>query len=192
VDALAALDNSTAPLLAVAARVQRDQWGAPTPCTEWTVRILIGHLVATMHSYCDLLRDAPAENLFAAMAGQADAGGDDPVAALGSAVTAVRAGLAEPGALDRICHHPVGDISGLDLLGIRISENLVHGWDLATAIGVELIVDDALVDQVYISLEPQAAGLTATDFFSAPTTPLPAGASRLEQLVHLVGRQLPV
>jgi uncharacterized protein (TIGR03086 family) len=192
VDALAALDNSTAPLLAVAARVQRDQWGAPTPCTEWTVRILMGHLVATMHSYCDLLHNAPADNLFAAMAGQADAAGDDPGAALGSAVTVVRAGFAEPGALDRICHHPIGDISGHDLMGIRISENLVHGWDLATATGVEMVVDDELAARVYERLEPQAAGLAATDFFSAPTTPLPADASRLEQLVHLVGRQLPI
>lgn len=190
-DALAALDTSTAPLLAVAARVQPFQWGAPTPCTYWTVRTLVGHLVATMHSYSDLLHGAPADNLFTHMAGQAAAGGDDPVAALRAAVTSVRAGFAEPGALDRICHHPIGDISGQDLMRIRISENLVHGWDLATAIGVEMAVDDELVAQVYGRLEPQAAGLAATDFFSAPTTPLPAGASRLEQLVHLVGRQLP-
>lgn len=27
------------------ARIEPEQWNAPTPCTEWTVRDVVGHLV---------------------------------------------------------------------------------------------------------------------------------------------------
>jgi hypothetical protein len=40
---------------------------------------------------------------------QGEAAGDDPVAACGSAAQSIRAAFAEPGALERTVHDPIGD-----------------------------------------------------------------------------------
>ncbi|MFL6239751.1 MAG: TIGR03086 family metal-binding protein [Actinomycetes bacterium] len=188
-DALTALARSSDRLIELAGLVGPNQWDTPTPCPDWPVHTLVGHLIATMDAYRGLLDGAPAAHLAALMSTQAEAGGDDPVAALTTAAGAVQAAFAEPGALDREVHHLIGDISGAELLGIRLSENVVHGWDLAAALGVDLAIDDDIVDQVYARLAPQAAALAAaTGFFTAPSRSLPVNASRLEQVLHLVGR----
>jgi uncharacterized protein (TIGR03086 family) len=121
---------------------------------------------------------------------QSDTVGTDPVTRYKSAARSVRAAFAEPGALERTVHHPVGDIPGSRLLAQLISDSVVHSWDLATAIGVDPGLDEQLVEHVYGLFAPraQSGALYATGWIVAPTRPLPEGATPLEQLVHLVGR----
>jgi Mycothiol maleylpyruvate isomerase N-terminal domain len=45
-DAMDALDAAGVRLVELAGQVGPDQWSDPTPCTEWTVRTLVGHLIA--------------------------------------------------------------------------------------------------------------------------------------------------
>jgi uncharacterized protein (TIGR03086 family) len=161
----------------------------PTPCTEWNVRTLVGHLIAGMQGYCELLSGAPAAKLRSMPEEQSEAAGTDPVTTCKSAVRSVRVAFAEPGALERTVHHTV-DIPGRQLLALRIVDNVIHSWDLASAIGVDPGLDEQLVEISYRLLAPmaQSGALYTTGLVSAPMTPLPEGATSLEGLIHLTGR----
>jgi uncharacterized protein (TIGR03086 family) len=190
VDALDALDASTERVVELVGQVGPEQWNNPTPCTEWNVKTLVGHLIAGSQGYCDLLKGAPATKFRSMMERQGEAVGTDPVATYKSAVRSVRAAFAEPGVLERTVHHPVGDIPGSRLLAQLITDSVVHSWDLATAIGVDAGLDEQLVELVYGFLAPraQSGALYTTGWVAAPTRPLPEGATVLERLIHLAGR----
>jgi uncharacterized protein (TIGR03086 family) len=189
-DAMDALDASAERMVELVGQVGPGQWSGPTPCAEWNVRTLVGHLVATRQAYRALLGGASAADLIPFAGRQGEAAGSDPVARLRGAVRSVRAAFGEPGALERTVHHPVGDIAGSQLLALLVMDSVIHSWDLATAIGVDAGLDEQLVDGVYGFLEPRAAGggLYARGSFAAPTRPLPDGATPLERLIHLAGR----
>jgi uncharacterized protein (TIGR03086 family) len=52
--------------------------------------------------------------------------------------------FAEPDALDRVAHHPVGNRSGLDLLRMRTLDLTLHAWDLARSLGLDETLDPEL------------------------------------------------
>jgi uncharacterized protein (TIGR03086 family) len=63
----------------------------------------------------------------------ADQLGADPFAAHRDAGAALLAAFSQPGVLERIFPAPIGSVPGLVMLHVRITEELVHGWDLAQA-----------------------------------------------------------
>jgi len=187
-DPILALDASAARVVALVGQVDRSQWSLATPCTDWNVRELVGHLIATMRGHVDLLHGSPASTLSSLLAQQARAGGDDIVTATANAATAVHAAFTEPGALERTVHHLIGDVPGSRLLQMRITENVVHGWDLATALSLPAAIDDALVGSVYEYLAPRAEGLASTGFYAPPKRTPATNADLQERLLALIGR----
>ena len=187
-DPFPALDASAARVVALVGQVDPSQWSHPTPCTEWNVRALVGHLIATMQGHVALLHGSSASVLSSLLEQQVRAGGDDVVTAAADAATAVRAAFTEPGALERSVHHLIGDVSGSRLLQMRITENVVHGWDLATALGLPATIEDALVEHVYEYLAPRAETLAGTGFYGPPKRAVTADASVEERLLFVVGR----
>lgn len=114
---------------ALVAAVRTDQWSAPTPCADWSVRELLNHLVGGNAAFAAILTgrtppDRAADHL-----------GDDPAAAYRAAGEALRAAFDEPGVLERVVSVPIGPVPGRVALHLRITEILVHGWDVATATG---------------------------------------------------------
>ena len=55
-DAMGALDAAGERVLELVEQVEPEQWTNPTPCSEWTVRALVGHLIAGTQGYCELLK----------------------------------------------------------------------------------------------------------------------------------------
>ena len=155
-DALDALDASGQRVVELVGHVEPEQWDDPTPCTEWSVRTLVGHLIVGMQGYCALLKGASAAEFGSMFERQSEAVGTDSVAACESAVRSVRAAFAEPGALERTVHHLIGDIPGSRLLVMRTADSVVHSWDLATAIGVDPGLDEQLIEFVYGNYAPRA------------------------------------
>jgi uncharacterized protein (TIGR03086 family) len=189
-DAMDALDAIGKRNVELVAQVKPEQWDDPTPCPEWNVRTLVGHLIAGRYVYRGLLEGVPVAELRPMLQRQSEAAGDDPVAACESAVRSIREAFAEPGALERTVHHTVGDMPGSELLVQLVADLVVHSWDLATAIGVDPGLDEQLVELACEFYAPrmQKDAIYAYGWFKPPAKPLPEDATSLERLIHLVGR----
>ena len=191
-DALDALDAVGERNVQLVRQVGSGQWDDPTPCAEWNVRTLVGHVIAGRYAYRGFLRGTPAAELRSILARQSEAAGADLVAACENAVRTLRAAFTEPGALERTVRHPtMGAMPGSQLLTQLTADIIVHSWDLATAIGADPGLDDQLAEFAYAFYEPLCVDggvVYAMGYFAPPATPLPAGATSLDRLIRLVGR----
>ncbi|MFK3980549.1 TIGR03086 family metal-binding protein [Micromonospora sp. NPDC050397] len=111
-----------------------DQWALPTPCANWDVRTLVNHVVGEDRWSVALLGGATVAQVGDRFEG--DLLGTDPAGAARDAAAAAERAVSEPGALDRIVHLSTGDTPASEYLHQLLAEHLVHGWDLAVAIGV--------------------------------------------------------
>jgi uncharacterized protein (TIGR03086 family) len=189
-DGLDALDAVGQRDVDLVAQVKPEEWDDPTPCPDWSVRTLVGHLIEGRYVYRGLLEGVPLAELRPVLERQSEAAGDDPVAACEIAVRSIREAFAEPGAQERTVHHRIGDMPGSELLVQLAADCVVHSWDLATAIGADAGLDEQLVELAYKFYLPrmQNDAIYAYGWFKPPATPLPEGVTALERLIHLVGR----
>jgi uncharacterized protein (TIGR03086 family) len=153
-DALDALDAVGESNVQLVRQVGSDQWDGATPCTEWNVRSLVGHLITGRHVYRGFLEGVPVAELRLILQ-HGGAAGDDPVAACESAARSIRAldprGIRTAGALERTVHHTIGDLPGRQLLVQLVADCVVDSWDLATAIGVDPGLAEQLIELSYES-----------------------------------------
>ncbi len=154
--------------------VRAEHWMLATPCEEWDVRALVNHVVGGATRYTMLLHGATAGDVVATVA--LDHLGEDPMGSFDRRAEEVVHAFGEPGALSRTVHHPAGDISGHELLELRITEFAVHAWDLSRAIGADEQIDPALVDPMWRHM-------------SVAGTRVDPGESPLARLLHLTGRR---
>ena len=107
-----------------------DQLGDPTPCTEYDVRALLGHMVTVLHRVAAV---GPGDDPFAV---PRDPGGADD--SWTEAWPPPPSTWTPPGPTTRCwpAHAPaVGRGPGAQILARYLNEITVHTWDLATAIG---------------------------------------------------------
>jgi uncharacterized protein (TIGR03086 family) len=64
---------------------------------------------------------------------------------------------------------------------------LIHGWDLARAIGADEALDPEAVEIVYASMKPREEALKASGVFGGMVVP-PDGADTQTQLLAVFGR----
>ncbi|MFD7729840.1 TIGR03086 family metal-binding protein [Kitasatospora phosalacinea] len=160
-------------------------WQAPTPCTDWTVRQLVGHLTSEQLWVPDLLAGATVAEIGDRFDG--DVLGDDPVAAWTAAADAARAAFAAPGALERTVQLSYGPRRADGYAREMTVDAVVHAWDLAQGTGADPTVDPAAAEFALAELAPQADALAASGLFADPV-PVPAGADAATRLLGLVGR----
>ncbi|MFE6778260.1 TIGR03086 family metal-binding protein [Streptomyces sp. NPDC057702] len=164
-----------------------DQWDAPTPCADWSVRDLVNHLTAEQLWVPPLVREG------STLADQGtrfdgDQLGTDPVAAWDDAAAGALAAFAEPGALARTVHLSSGPGSALGYCSQMTMDAVVHAWDLSRAIGADERLPAELVDFAAQEVAPYAADLVGTGLFAPPLTP-PPGADAQQRLLSLLGRE---
>ncbi|WP_281902336.1 TIGR03086 family metal-binding protein [Phytohabitans aurantiacus] len=177
--------RSVAEFTGRVSQVRDDQWKAPTPCDDWDVRTLVNHVVYEDRWASPLFQGATiaevgdryeGDVLGADPAGNAREAGDDSVRE-----------LAAPGALDRTVHLSYGDTPIAEYVNQLIAEHVVHGWDLAVAIGADTRMDADVVracaqwfagqEQMY-----REAGMIA------PRVESGSAPGELERLVAAFGR----
>ena len=164
-------------------------WTNPTPCSEWDVRALVLHVVGGDHMTVALLDGASSEEAMVVARAAAERAGELR-SAFEESVVAQRAAFARPGALDGIVHHVVGDVPARMLLGFRLSDMLVHSWDLARGLGVDDTLDPEVVEVVWGLAEPMAAGLKRSGRFGEGASgTLPEDAPLQDRLLDLHGRR---
>ena len=104
----------------------------PTPCSEYDVRALLGHLVATVDRARVIAEGGDPRALPVVVTEVPD---DGWAAVLATAVDKTTAAWSDDAVLDRAATVPWGEVPGRVALWGYIGEALVHGWDLAVATG---------------------------------------------------------
>jgi uncharacterized protein (TIGR03086 family) len=103
------------------AQVGPEQWNAPTPCTEWSVRDVVNHLVGMDLVFAAMIEGGPIPER------GADRLGEDPVRAYRASNASLQAAFARPGVLERGYRGPLGSATGAERLQIRLCDLLAHG-----------------------------------------------------------------
>ena len=117
-------------------------------------------------------------------------GPDDALAEFARAADAQEAAFRAPGAFDRTCHHPIGDVPGAQLARFRIGDMTLHAWDVARATGGDETLDAELVADVYESMLPMTPFIgTVGVFGTGPSGTLDDAAPTQQRLLDLSGRR---
>lgn len=116
----------------VVATVRPDQLGDPTPCAEFDVRTLVGHLVGVLDRVALVGAGGDPFASPAFVTGVAD---DGWVAAYDTFAAEVERVWSDDAVLSRLCTLPWATLPGFVTLSIYVNEVTVHTWDLATATG---------------------------------------------------------
>ncbi len=167
------------------AQVGDDQWGLPTPCADWSVRDLVGHVTGENLWVGPLMAGQTVEQVGDRFDG--DVLGDDPRAAYdGSAVGALDA-VAGPGAMERTVHLSFGDAPGREYTMQLVADLVIHGWDLARAIGADERIEPDLVAAVSIWFAAVADAYRQAGAIG-PAPAVPEGADDQTRLLAEFGR----
>ena len=162
------------------------EWDLPTPATEWDVKQVVAHVVlGEAHLPAVLSGDTTTTTTSFSV----DMLGTSPIAAWrGTALKAIEAARGE-GVLDQVYELDMGSVPGRQLLGYRITDNIVHAWDLSVAVGRPSPIDDRFAEWLLDFWQPVAGQIGNSEFFGAPTTPASDSAS--DRLLALLGRTPP-
>jgi uncharacterized protein (TIGR03086 family) len=163
-------------------KVRPEQWSAPTPCTDWTVRQLVNHLIGMNRVFAALLADEPLPPRPAA-----DHVEDDPDGAYRDSAATLRAAFDQPGVLERTYRGPLGAATGAERLQIRLYDLLAHGWDLAQATGQHAELPDDVAEQSLAFVRTQLDEQARPGRFG-PAQIVADDAPAIERLVAFLGR----
>jgi uncharacterized protein (TIGR03086 family) len=168
------------------AGVTHDDWDDPTPCTEgdWTVRDLVQHLATGNMTFIAALRGQPEE-----MPSVNGASDTESASLFANSASTLLDLFAEPDMLDRTITVPFGNMPASVALHVRITELLVHGWDLATATGQVATFPSLLVEQEITFSQPLLDSIAAQH--QGRSQHLPEEAPAIDRLAALLGRHIP-
>lgn len=114
--------------------------------------------------------------------------GAGPVTAYTDAAGALTAAFGQPGALERVVVVPFGAVPGIVAVHLRVTEALVHGWDLAQATGQRLRFPDGIVERNLEFTRAALPDVPAGRMPFAPPQPVPDDAPPIVRLAALLGR----
>lgn len=181
-------DRAALQLDELLGQVKDAQWAAGTPCSAWSVRDLVNHLVGENRWVPALLAGLTIDEVGGRLDG--DLLGDDPVLAWASARSAAGAALHADGVLSRTVQLSFGETPATEYLWQVAADHVVHGWDLAVALGADdRIAADVVeaVDGWFATQETAYRSAGAVGDRPEPT----AGADRQSQLLAMFGRATP-
>jgi uncharacterized protein (TIGR03086 family) len=162
--------------------IRADQWSAPTPCTDWTVRQIVNHLVGMNRVFAALLADQPPPPRPSADHIEAD-----PAGAYRDSAAALQAAFGQPGVLEHTYQGPLGTATGAERLKIRLYDLLAHGWDLAQATDQPADLPDDLAAQSLAFARTQLTEQARPGRFG-PARIVAEQAPAIERLVAFLGR----
>lgn len=184
---LDAMTAATATFAAVLDQVRPDQLERPTPCDEWNVRELLGHVIVGDDIAVALL-DGAGPDEARALWGQEF--GDGVVELCRTSIDGQLTRMAAVEDWGTTVHHIIGDVPASQLLQMRTGDLALHAWDLATAIGVEADIPEELATQIYGTLAPMADVIGTIGMFgSGPSGAVGEDAPVTERLLDLTGRR---
>ncbi|MGK5729266.1 TIGR03086 family metal-binding protein [Streptomyces sp. URMC 124] len=182
------MDRAVAQVAALVAAVPAERLGDPTPCADFDVRALLGHLVAGVHDGAQLGEKGTVE-WSKPPTDIADDG-------WGRAYDEGRARLAAAWADDAKLARPVsvewGTFPGaVYLTSGMVLESVTHAWDLSHALGHPLPLDQELAE-LALGWAQQflPADRRGPEVPFGPVRPAPEGADACARLAAWLGREV--
>jgi len=102
---------------------------APTPCSRWTIREIVEHMVDNNRETVAMARGESSVDIGS---GFADTG------------AAFDAAWADPAVRDRTFTLAGTDVDWRGVVAVHFADVLVHGWDIGRAAGIDVTIDDDL------------------------------------------------
>ncbi|MBC8090744.1 MAG: TIGR03086 family protein [Pseudonocardia sp.] len=161
------------------------QLDAPTPCPDFDVRALLGHLVCTVERARVIGEGGDPTSVPPVVTDVPDDGWAD---AYGSATVGLWKVWSDDAALDRMVTPPWGTVPGHAAVRGYLNETLVHGWDLAVATGQDPETDPDLAGTAlagarrFIPAEPRGGHMPF-----GPVIPSAPDAGPTERLANWSG-----
>ena len=159
-----------------------DAFDKPTPCSEWNVRLLIGHLIGTAHRARATATATPSAGVPHVVTDVPD---DELATTYAQLADEIVAGFSAV-AGDAPVRAPWGEVTALEAVTGFTVETTTHGWDLAVATGRPAIAPPGVAERCLASaaavIPPRLRGVMYAD-------PLPdaPNMSPTERLVRLLG-----
>jgi len=160
-------------------------WDRPTPCPDYDVRTLLGHIVGWAEVFATAAEgEVPDQDPNAAVAGP------DTPSRFRAAADRMVAAWAAQGVDRTVSLGPGREIPGAMLVTMTATEYLSHGWDLATGAGLPVPysseeAEEALA-RIRQTLKPEFRG-EGKGF--GEIVPVPEDALALDRFLGFVGRQ---
>ena len=160
--------------------VPDNAWSRTTPCEEWTVRDLVGHLVEAHGRFQSLVGRSLEEHPAVA---------DDPAGAWTVARDQMQADLDDPVRRDEEYDGRFGRARFADSVDGFIGFDLVvHGWDLARATGQDETIEPADVARVQQQVDRMVDTMRENGVVGEAVEPAP-DASAQDRLLNALGRR---
>jgi uncharacterized protein (TIGR03086 family) len=165
---------------ATIAAVPDGKWESPSPCSDWTARDVVRHIV-DVHGF--FLGHVGRE------LGAIPSVDDDPAAAFDAARSAIAADLEDPERARQsyegffgpaIFEESIDRFLGGDLL--------IHRWDLANAAGLDVRLDPDEISRYFEMYRGFGDAMRVPEAFGPELEP-PAGADEQTRLLAFVGRK---
>lgn len=164
--------------------------GLPTPCAEWTLGDLLAHMTVQNYGFAAAARGERTELSF----WEPKPTGGDPAGEFQASADDLLAAFAGEGVLDRGFYLPElsteKTIKGKQAIGFQLIDNVVHGWDVAKALGTQAHFGADLLAMA-LPLTLTVPGGSSRDLqqsvFAREVEP-GAYASKLDQIVAWLGR----
>ncbi|MEU5364378.1 TIGR03086 family metal-binding protein [Streptomyces sp. NPDC005925] len=169
--------------------VTEEQLAGATPCPDYTVRNLLGHLLGLAVAF----RDAARKDLGPTTDTTPDASVPDAGPGwreeLPKALDELADAWRDPAAWTGMTRAGSVDLPGEVAAAVAADEIVVHGWDLARATGQDYAPDPVLLETAYgfLSAAVEESGRDGNGIFG-PVVPVPADAPLLDRAVGLSGR----
>jgi uncharacterized protein (TIGR03086 family) len=185
-DPRVALLRAADQAVAVVGLVTPDRLAAPTPCAEYDVRHLTGHLVAVLRRIAYV---AGGGHAFDVPSIVLDVPEDRWAAAAAANAAGLRAAWSDDAVLDRVLRLPWGEVPGRGAAMAYVQELTTHAWDLAAALGRPDVLDPRLAELAlvaahrYLPAQPRGGPIP----FEAPVE-VAADAPPYDRLVAWLGR----
>lgn len=180
----ALLSQAIDTIRALAANVSGDQWDAQSPCTEWTARGVVNHVVGGSSMLTALFEGKTWEE--ASGGSQSIPEGGDPLAALDAAGGGAKEAVAKPGAMEQEVAFARGPMPGAGFATMMFTDILIHAWDLAKATGQDANLPADLVEASYAIVLPRKGQMPAPAF--AAEVDVPEDADTQTKLLAMLGR----
>ena len=173
-----ALDRTFQHASRIIAAVRPEQYDQRTPCTEWTVRDVLEHMIGVVEGLGSAAAGTPPGEFSLAA---------DPGAQFDEAARSALQAWRREGTLDKEIEIAAGSMPGRVVAEINLLDTATHAWDLATATGQPATLPDdvasAALDASRSIVSPE---LRPGRF--APEVDAPPSADKTQQLVSFLGR----